>query len=108
MSLDTSIFSPSLFISASFFVTFSFGNILINFLVVFISLKKSCIFLASDGSSIPFLPSFKSCLDNGLPVLTSTILVEVVIFAFGLDILLAGILNILLPTSPTLLSITCL
>ena len=65
-------------------------------------------FLASDGDNIPFLPAFKSFLDITLPVLGSTILVDVVILAFGSDIFLPGMLNILLPTLPTLLSITAL
>ena len=65
-------------------------------------------FLASDGDNIPFLPSFNSFLVKTSPVLGSTILVDVVIFAFGLDILLAGMLNITLPTFPILVSVTCL
>ena len=101
------MFSPSLFISASFLVTFSFGSICINFLTVLILLKKSCIFLASDGSNIPFLPFFNSLGGIISPVFASTILSDVVIFAFASDTLLAGMLNIILPTFPILVSVTC-
>ena len=101
------MFSPSLFTSASFSVTFVSGSILIKFLAALIGLKKSCIFLASDLTGIPVWPALNCAFDNSLPLL-STKVSSVVILSCALDILFAGMSNIILPISPSLLSITSL
>ena len=60
-------------------------------------------FVASERIGTPVSPFL-----TGLLVLGFIILSDVVILSWGFAILFAGILNIILPTLPTLLSITSL
>ena len=85
------MFSPNSLISASVSLTFSSGNNFINLSAFWPTLKNSCILPASEFSGIP-----------------SVIFLAYVKFFVPSVILLAGMLNILLPISPVLLFITSL